>query len=207
MDYKVLFIRFISSLILICIVFPLIIFYNESLLYILLFFYLIIFYEIKNYFSYKKKLIYSYIILSLLSSVIYLIYFINIYFLIFLLITIILFDTYSYILGSLFGIKKILPTISPNKTYFGLISGYIFTIISLYFINTYFILNYSFIKFFVVSNIIIFFAITGDLIESFFKRKSNIKDSGNLIPGHGGFFDRLDSYLSTSFFLPISIFL
>ena len=207
MDYKVLLIRLISSLILICLIFPLIIFYNESLLYILIFFYLIIFYEIKKYFSYKKKLIYSYIILSLLSSVIYLIYFLNINFLIFLLMTIILFDTYSYIFGSLFGIKKILPKISPNKTYFGLISGYIFTIISLYFINKYFILNYSFIKFFAVSNIIIFLAIAGDLIESFFKRKSNIKDSGNLIPGHGGFFDRLDSYLSTSFCLPISIFL
>ncbi len=205
MDYKILTIRLISSFFLICIIFPLVFFYNESILFILLFLYLIIFYEIKNFFNYKKNLIYSYLLLSFISSSIYLIFFFNLNLFLYLVLTIILFDTYSYVLGSLFGTKKIFPIISPNKTYFGFIFGYFFTIISLFFINEFYILNYSFYKFFAISSLIIFFAIIGDLIESFFKRKSNIKDSSNLIPGHGGFFDRFDSYLFASFILPISI--
>ena len=50
-------------------------------------------------------------------------------------------------------------------------------------------------------NVLIIFAIMGDLIESFFKRKNNIKHSSNLLPGHGGFFDRFDSFLPSVIFL------
>ena len=53
--------------------------------------------------------------------------------------------------------------------------------------------------------IIIFSAFTGDIIESFYKRKNNLKNSSELIPGHGGFFDRFDSFLFSIIFYSISV--
>ena len=91
--------------------------------------------------------------------------------------------------------------ISPNKTYEGLFFGYIFTIFTLFLIL--FTYDYKFsIKLILIINLIIIFSFCGDLFESYLKRKSNIKDSGKLIPGHGGFFDRFDSFVMTSFLLP-----
>lgn len=100
------------------------------------------------------------------------------------------FDTFAYIFGVKFGKHKILPSISPKKSWEGFIGGLIFTTILAIFIfgeNINEILMYSVL--------IPISATLGDFIESYYKRKAMAKDSGNLIPGHGGMLDRMDSLL------------
>jgi len=105
--------------------------------------------------------------------------------------------------GKNYGKNKILINISPNKIYEGLFGGILFT-------NTVCLLIYFFIdlskidyNLFTLANFVIFFSFFGDLIQSYFKRLNILKDSGNLIPGHGGFFDRFDSFLLV--IIPISV--
>ena len=104
-----------------------------------------------------------------------------------------LFDTFSYIGGKLIGGKKIIPVISSGKTVSGFVSGLILTLIS---VQIYHIANNKFditIIFFTI--LIICLSFLGDLIASILKRMSHTKDSGSIMPGHGGLLDRLDSFL------------
>ena len=95
-----------------------------------------------------------------------------------------------------------MPNISPNKTIFGFLSGFLLTlIISLVFNNFFHIFTFLTSLFF--SILIILFAFIGDIIESFYKRRFNIKNSSNILPGHGGIFDRLDSFVMSSIALLI----
>ena len=105
-------------------------------------------------------------------------------------------------MGKKLGRNKILINISPNKTYEGLFGGVLFTnvvCLLLYFKIDLSIIDYNI---FILSNLVIFFSFFGDLIQSYFKRLNLLKDSGNFIPGHGGFFDRFDSFLLV--IIPIS---
>ena len=100
------------------------------------------------------------------------------------------YDSFAYLVGVRFGKNKIIPTISPKKSWEGFFGGFLFTAFaSAYFFNndTTTFLFYSFL--------IPISATIGDFIESSFKRKADVKDSGNLIPGHGGMLDRMDSLL------------
>jgi phosphatidate cytidylyltransferase len=108
-------------------------------------------------------------------------------------------DTFAYLTGRLIGKTKLIERISPNKTWEGTIGGIVFTIIVGITIG-YFTENMSF---WVGSAIIVApTAILGDLIESMFKRTLNLKDSGTILPGHGGILDRFDATLFTvPFFL------
>lgn len=104
-----------------------------------------------------------------------------------------IFDSFSQITGQLFGRRKPFPKTSPNKTLGGLIGGVIVAFSSSFFIYNLFSepnLNTS-----VISLGVVFFAFAGDLAASFYKRKFNVKDYSNLIPGHGGFLDRFDSLI------------
>ena len=87
--------------------------------------------------------------------------------------------------------------ISPNKTYAGMLGSFLMPSISIY-IFLYFS-NQEFFKFtkeiFFFILIISFISQLGDLLVSYFKRKSNIKDTGNIIPGHGGVLDRIDGMI------------
>ena len=100
------------------------------------------------------------------------------------------FDTFAYIFGVKFGKHKILPSISPKKSWEGFIGGLIFTTIL-----AIFIFGENINKILVYSVLIPISATLGDFIESYYKRKAMAKDSGNLIPGHGGMLDRMDSLL------------
>ena len=106
------------------------------------------------------------------------------------------FDTFAYLIGIKFGKHKIMPSISPKKSWEGFAGGFIFTIIVSY-------LSYSYFKFenikipLIISIILPFTATIGDFIESHYKREAGVKDSGNLIPGHGGVLDRMDAFMIT----------
>ena len=109
------------------------------------------------------------------------------------IIVVITFDIFSYLIGKLFGKTKLIK-ISPNKTVEGFFGGFIFSfLIGLFFLYVFeFIINTKLILFVII---IILSAFFGDIIESFFKRKNNLKNSSEFIPGHGGVFDRFDSFL------------
>lgn len=108
------------------------------------------------------------------------------------------FDSASYCAGKIFGKNLIAPSISPKKTWEGVFGGVIGCTISLSIIT--YILNaphnLSFIPF---SIIVCILAFLGDMFESFLKRRAHIKDSGTLLPGHGGILDRFDSVLLVSY--------
>ena len=103
------------------------------------------------------------------------------------------FDIFSYIIGKKFGKNKLIK-ISPNKTYEGFFGGVstslLFSSIFLIYFNIK--VNLELIMFIFL---IIISSLIGDLIESYFKRKNNLKNSSKFIPGHGGVFDRFDSFL------------
>ncbi|MGM5631913.1 phosphatidate cytidylyltransferase [Apibacter raozihei] len=102
-------------------------------------------------------------------------------------------DTFAYLVGSKFGKTKLAPKISPNKSIEGLLGGIVFTCISGFIINSiYPDLRGNWI---IISLLIAIFAPIGDLAESKLKRMFGVKDSGNLMPGHGGVLDRLDSFI------------
>ncbi|CUR53859.1 Phosphatidate cytidylyltransferase [Serratia symbiotica] len=101
-------------------------------------------------------------------------------------------DSGSYIFGKLFGKYLLIPKVSPNKTWEGLIGGLITSIIIILLFNKYLFVNKISINF-ITHILIIYFSIIGDLSESMFKRESGIKNSSNIIPGHGGILDRIDS--------------
>ena len=100
-------------------------------------------------------------------------------------------DIGGYIFGKTFKGKK-LTSISPNKTYSGLIGAYLLSYVMVYFLyNSYLTLSFIAIYTFIISSI----SQIGDIFISFLKRKSRIKDTGILIPGHGGLLDRLDGII------------
>ena len=82
--------------------------------------------------------------------------------------------------------------VSPKKTQEGFIGGLIFTLLSAYIIS-HFNTDFTVVNWLVISLIISVLGTLGDLVESKFKRQANVKDSGTIMPGHGGMLDRLDS--------------
>lgn len=97
------------------------------------------------------------------------------------------FDSFAYLIGSKFGKIKIAKSISPNKSLEGFFGGMLFTVLIS------FIMKDIIQDLFLLAFIIPITATIGDIIESYYKRKANVKDSGNLIPGHGGMLDRVDA--------------
>ena len=106
-------------------------------------------------------------------------------------------DTGAYVFGSLLKGKKLIPSISKNKTWSGFISGIFVSAICSYMFAE-FIWNKNGFEFFLIGIFVEMVATFGDLIQSAFKRYVNVKDSGKIIPGHGGVFDRMDSVMLSS---------
>ncbi len=103
-------------------------------------------------------------------------------------------DTGAYLVGVTFGKHRLFERISPKKSWEGFIGGSLFALLS-GFAFSLFIPQISLINWLVFSEIIVVFGTFGDLIESLLKRTLDVKDSGNVIPGHGGLLDRFDSML------------
>ncbi|CAD7804442.1 Phosphatidate cytidylyltransferase [Chryseobacterium aquaeductus] len=102
-------------------------------------------------------------------------------------------DTFAYIVGKTMGKHKMAPKISPKKTWEGYAGGVVLTLVLSYFVEMYQPQLRG--NWMVVGFLIAAFAPLGDLVESQLKRTFAVKDSGNIIPGHGGVLDRLDSFL------------
>ena len=102
-------------------------------------------------------------------------------------------DTFAYLTGKFFGKHKMAPRISPKKTWEGFAGGVVLTLILGFFVEQYFPDLRG--NWMVVGFLVSVFAPLGDLVESQLKRSFAVKDSGNIIPGHGGVLDRLDSFI------------
>ena len=144
----------------------------------------------------------AYVVLSMTTLILLPFYYSNSYnpfpiLLIFILIWIS--DTMSYFFGSYFGNTKMRIKVSPNKTWEGFIGGFlcslIFSIVSFSYIQE----IYPFWKTISLGILIPIFGLIGDIYQSKLKRMAGVKDSGKILPGHGGIFDRLDSAMGVSY--------
>jgi len=194
------------------IIFPLSIFFIIKGGYLLLFFLFAVFvvanYELFSVFNNKITILFLdlILILSLFS-----IYFLRVdsgtstILLLWVILLCVCSDIGGYVFGKTFEWKK-LTVISPNKTLSGVLGSFLFSLLSLFIFNA--LLNYEFLsidlmqslnflelKFFFLAIIFSLMAQVGDLTISFFKRLEKIKDTGKILPGHGGIFDRIDSLM------------
>ena len=109
-------------------------------------------------------------------------------------------DIGGYVFGKFFKGPK-LTKFSPNKTYAGMIGGFLLSIISVIIFNNFYFVKDIQIKFFIFVILISTISQLGDITVSYFKRLSKIKDTGKIIPGHGGLLDRVDGMI---FAFPLS---
>ena len=107
-------------------------------------------------------------------------------------------DSFAYMVGKKFGKQKLFYSISPHKTVEGFLGGLLFCCISASIVSRYVDHSISTSNWLTMAIIVSVFGTLGDLIESKFKRESNVKDSGKIMPGHGGILDRLDSIIFAS---------
>jgi len=120
-------------------------------------------------------------------------------------------DTGAYCVGSLMGKHKMFPRVSPKKSWEGLIGGFLFAMVAGWIFSMYANLsadaNVNLVLWLVFAALVSVFGTLGDLMESLTKRTLGIKDSGNIIPGHGGMLDRFDSMLLAAPVVAIYLFL
>ena len=181
------------------IILPLSIFFVLKGEFFLVFFLFLIFligmYELVSVFKKKKSVILLSLILVTSLFCIYYLRAISEYLLYFAIALTISSDIGGYIFGNIFKWKK-LTKISPKKTYSGVLGSYFFSIICLliWIELVYPTMQFN-VKFFLLTIIFSTVAQIGDLIISYFKRLEKIKDTGKLLPGHGGIFDRIDGLM------------
>ena len=104
-------------------------------------------------------------------------------------------DTGAYAFGRTFGKHKLYPKLSPGKTWEGSFGGFLCTFLSLLIVKFTLLPHLSFLSLLILSFFLSLFCQLGDLSESFLKRSFSVKDSGRIIPGHGGILDRIDALL------------
>jgi phosphatidate cytidylyltransferase len=102
-------------------------------------------------------------------------------------------DVMAYLIGSQIGRTKLFERISPKKTWEGSLGGVVSTVLMAWILSR-FITEYSPAQWVAVASVAAIFGSLGDLVESMLKRSADIKDSGTLFPGHGGFLDRFDAF-------------
>ena len=109
-------------------------------------------------------------------------------------------DSGAYFVGRKFGRKKLAPSVSPNKSVEGLYGGVsvaaiIIVVVAWIYLDLTLI---QYLLFIILSVVTVLGSVLGDLFESMIKRRAGIKDSGRVLPGHGGVLDRIDSLLSAA---------
>lgn len=116
-------------------------------------------------------------------------------------------DTFAYLVGKTMGRTKLFPSVSPKKTVEGSVGGLIFALLAAYFLAKY-ETSLSLLQWIILAIVIVIAGSVGDLLESKFKRIAQVKDSGAILPGHGGIWDRLDSLVFAAPFayLTLNIF-
>ena len=112
-------------------------------------------------------------------------------------------DTMAYIVGSFIG-KTPFSKISPKKTWEGTLGGAVLCVVVIALISWW--LNFNIIHFAIIAAICAVFGTLGDLLESKLKRMAQVKDSGSIMPGHGGFLDRFDSFLIATPFVWVYVY-
>jgi len=111
-------------------------------------------------------------------------------------------DVFAYLIGSRFGKTKLAAKISPGKTWEGFAGGSIMSVATGFLLSLW-ITDLSLFDWLVVSVLVVVFGTTGDLLQSAIKRHYQVKDSGTFLPGHGGFWDRFDSFIGCVPFVSI----
>lgn len=115
-------------------------------------------------------------------------------------------DSFAYLVGKTMGRTKLFTRVSPKKTVEGALGGFVFTMIGTYFLAKYEpILSLN--QWLILALIVVIFGILGDLIESKLKREAGVKDSGAILPGHGGLLDRLDSLIFAAPFAYLTLYI
>lgn len=127
-------------------------------------------------------------------------------YLLLLLFMVVGFDTGAYFSGKLFGKHALAPDLSPGKTWEGFTGGFVAATVVSYIAHLYGVIPFQIVFYLPVA--VSIFAQCGDLFESWFKRVANKKDSGDILPGHGGALDRIDGMLFAApvFYLFILLF-
>jgi phosphatidate cytidylyltransferase len=100
-------------------------------------------------------------------------------------------DTFAYLAGRAFGKRKLFESVSPKKTWEGFIGGTVLTILFSVILSHYF--KIPIFQNLLIAFLTVVFGTLGDLVESMLKRQYGIKDSGQILPGHGGVLDRFDA--------------
>lgn len=113
-------------------------------------------------------------------------------------------DSFAFLVGKNFGKRKLFVSVSPKKTVEGFIGGIVFAQLAALLISK-FNTDFTLLNWVIIAAIVSVIGTLGDLVESKFKRQANIKDSGTIMPGHGGILDRLDSLLFAAPFVYLYI--
>jgi phosphatidate cytidylyltransferase len=111
-------------------------------------------------------------------------------------IIVVLADVGGFVAGKLFGKHKLAPLVSPGKTWEGFLGGMIFQLILIVGLAVYLPPEISIVKLSLLVFPVALYSVVGDLFESMIKRNSGVKDSGALLPGHGGVLDRIDGIMA-----------
>jgi phosphatidate cytidylyltransferase len=114
-------------------------------------------------------------------------------------------DTFGLIFGKSFGKRRFAPRVSPNKTWAGFGGALIGSLLGSYLVRSILMPSLSLTDMVAIALGLWIFSPLGDLVESLIKRSLQVKDSGTIIPGHGGMLDRLDSFLFSAPFLHYSL--
>ena len=156
----------------------------------------------KIYKNFLKRILYIFLgiiyLISMVSLLIFKIYEIKNIIFYFILICVVT-DIGGFISGKIFKGKK-LTKISPNKTFAGFYGSFIFSYITMFLYLNY--LNFNIVSITILTFSVCLLSQLGDIFFSYLKRKAKVKDTGNLLPGHGGFLDRIDGIIIS---VPINI--